>query len=143
MRNHQSYTDPYLLLGFRMRLLLLASAGGAIGTGFRFLINRVFAHAGLIEFPWATLTINIVGSFLMGALIETLALRFDASNEMRTFLATGILGGFTTFSAFSLEFATLYQRGTMTAAFGYVLASVVLSLFAIFAGLATARWVLA
>jgi CrcB protein len=126
-----------------MRLLLLASAGGAIGTGFRFLINRAFAHAGLIEFPWATLTINILGSFLMGVLIETLALRFNASNELRTFFATGILGGFTTFSAFSLEFATLYERGNMTAAFGYVLTSVVLSLLAIFAGLQFMRWVLA
>ncbi|SFV32416.1 fluoride efflux transporter CrcB [Hyphomicrobium facile] len=126
-----------------MRLLLLASAGGAIGTGFRFLINRVFAHAGLIEFPWATLTINILGSFLMGVLIETLALRFNASNELRTFFATGILGGFTTFSAFSLEFATLYERGDMTTAFGYVLLSVVLSLLAIFAGLIVMRWVLA
>lgn len=126
-----------------MRLLLLASAGGAIGTGFRFLINRVFAHAGLIEFPWATLTINVLGSFLMGVLIETLALRFNASNELRTFFATGILGGFTTFSAFSLEFATLYERGTMVAAFGYVLASVILSLLAIFAGLSVMRWVLA
>lgn len=126
-----------------MRLLLIASAGGAIGTGFRFLINRVFAHAGLIEFPWATLTINILGSFLMGVLIETLALRFNASNELRTFFATGVLGGFTTFSAFSLEFATLYERGDMAAAFGYVAASVILSLFAIFAGLSLMRWVLA
>jgi CrcB protein len=126
-----------------MRLLLLASAGGAIGTGFRFLINRVFGHAGLIEFPWATLTINITGSFLMGVLIETLALRFNASNELRTFLVTGILGGYTTFSTFSLEFATLYERGTMVAAFCYVLTSVVLSLLAIFAGLAVMRWVLA
>ncbi|HET6390612.1 fluoride efflux transporter CrcB [Hyphomicrobium sp.] len=126
-----------------MRLLLIASAGGAIGTGFRFLINRVFAHAGLIEFPWATLTINILGSFLMGVLIETLALRFNASNELRTFFATGILGGFTTFSAFSLEFATLFERGNTAAAFSYVAASVVFSLFAIFAGLTLARWVFA
>ncbi|MET0640177.1 MAG: CrcB family protein, partial [Hyphomicrobium sp.] len=85
----------------------------------------------------------ITGSFLMGVLIETLALRFNASNELRTFLATGVLGGYTTFSAFSLEFATLYERGNMTAAFGYVAASVVLSLLAIFAGLALTRWTLA
>ena len=65
----------------------------------------------------------------MGVLIEVLALRYNASNELRVFLATGILGGYTTFSAFSLEFATLYERNEMSAAFGYVLASVVLSLF--------------
>lgn len=126
-----------------MRLLLIASAGGAIGTGFRFLINRVFTQAGLIEFPWATLTINILGSFLMGVLIETLALRFNASNELRTFFVTGVLGGFTTFSAFSLEFATLFERGSTAAAFSYVAASVILSLLAIFAGLSLMRWVLA
>ncbi|MET0431324.1 MAG: fluoride efflux transporter CrcB [Hyphomicrobium sp.] len=126
-----------------MKLLLLATGGGAIGAGIRYLVNRAFLQAGLIEFPWATLTINITGSFLMGVLIETLALRFNASNELRTFLATGVLGGYTTFSAFSLEFATLYERGNMTAAFGYVAASVVLSLLAIFAGLALTRWTLA
>ena len=126
-----------------MKLLLLATGGGAIGAGIRYLVNRAFLQAGLIEFPWATLTININGSFLMGVLIETLALRFNASNELRTFLATGVLGGYTTFSAFSLEFATLYERGNMTAAFGYVAASVVLSLLAIFAGLALTRWTLA
>ncbi len=126
-----------------MKLLLLASGGGAIGAGIRHLINRAFLHAGFIEFPWATLTINVTGSFLMGVLIEALVLRFNASNELRTFFATGILGGYTTFSAFSLEFATLYERGNTTAAFGYVLASVVLSLAAIFVGLTAARWALA
>lgn len=126
-----------------MKLFLYASGGGAIGAGARYLIGRAFMHAGFIEFPWATLTINVTGSFLMGVLIEVLALRFNASNDLRTFLATGVLGGYTTFSSFSLEFATLYQRGDLTAAFGYVAASVVLSLLAIFAGLWISRWVLA
>jgi CrcB protein len=126
-----------------MKLLFLASGGGAIGAGIRFLVNRAFAHQGILDFPWATLTINVTGSFLMGVLIEVLALRLNASNELRTFLATGILGGYTTFSAFSLEFATLYERGEIGAALGYVLASVVLSLFAVFAGLWVSRWALA
>ncbi len=126
-----------------MKLLLLASTGGAIGAGVRHLVNRVFMHAGFIDFPWATLTINVTGSFLMGVLIEVLALRYNASNELRTFLATGILGGYTTFSAFSIEFATLYERGDITSAFAYVVMSVVLTLSAVFAGLAVARWVLA
>jgi CrcB protein len=76
-------------------------------------------------------------------LIEILALRFNASNELRTFLATGVLGGYTTFSSFSLEFATLYERGDMTGAFGYVVASVVFGLFAVFAGLWITRGVFA
>src|SRR6185312_17397645 len=126
-----------------MKLFLYASGGGAIGAGARYLIGRAFMHAGFIEFPWATLTINVTGSFLMGVLIEVLALRYNASNDLRTFLAIGILGGYTTFSSFSLEFATLYQRGDMTAAFGYVLASVVLGLLAVFAGLWISRVVLA
>jgi CrcB protein len=126
-----------------MKLFLYASGGGAIGAGARYLIGRAFMHAGLIEFPWATLTINVTGSFFMGVLIEVLALRFNASNDLRTFLATGVLGGYTTFSSFSLEFATLYERGDMTAAFGYVAASVILGLIAIFTGLWIARGVLA
>lgn len=126
-----------------MKLFMLASGGGAIGAGIRFLVNRAFAHHGFIEFPWATLTINVTGSFLMGVLIEVLALQFNASNEVRTFLVTGILSGYTTFSAFSLEFATLYERGEMSAAFSYVVASVVLSLFAVFVGLWVSRWALA
>jgi CrcB protein len=124
-----------------MKLFLYASGGGAIGAGARYLIGRAFMQAGFIEFPWATLTINVTGSFLMGVLIEVLAQRFNASNDLRTFLATGVLGGYTTFSSFSLEFATLYERGNMTAAFGYVAASVILGLFAIFAGLWISRWV--
>jgi CrcB protein len=125
-----------------MKLLLLAAGGGALGSGIRYLVGKVFAHQGLIDFPWATLSINRSGSFLMGVLIEVLALRFNASNEVRTFLATGVLGGYTTFSTFSLEFATLYERGEMSAALGYVLASVALSLIAVFAGLWASRWVL-
>ncbi|MBA2124983.1 fluoride efflux transporter CrcB [Hyphomicrobium methylovorum] len=126
-----------------MKLLLLASSGGAIGAGLRHLIGRAFMHQGLVNFPWATLVINISGSFLIGVLIEVLALRYNASNELRTFLVTGILGGYTTFSAFSLEFATLYERGDLVQAFGYVLASVVLSILAVFAGLWIARGLLA
>lgn len=126
-----------------MRLLLIASSGGAIGAGLRYLVGRAFMHHGFANFPWATLTVNVTGSFLIGVLIEVLALRFNASNELRTFLVTGILGGYTTFSSFSLEFAALYERGAMAAAFAYVAASVVLSLGAVFAGLWIARGVLA
>ena len=84
-----------------MRLVLYAAAGGAIGTVARHLANVSFGRWLGSAFPWSTLFVNVVGGFLMGALIEALALRFDGSLELRTFIATGILGGFTTFSAFS------------------------------------------
>ena len=127
-----------------MKLLLLAVSGGAIGSGARHLINVAFGRwLGSGGFPWSTFTVNVVGCFLMGVLISALALRFDGSIEMRTFLATGILGGFTTFSAFSLDFAALAERGDLTLGMVYVLASVVLSIAAVFAGLSLTRAVLA
>ena len=87
-----------------MRLLILATVGGALGSGARHLVNIGFARAFGPQFPWATLTVNVVGSFLMGLLADMILRRFGGSVEMRTFLATGILGGFTTFSAFTLIF---------------------------------------
>lgn len=126
-----------------MKLLLLATTGGALGAGTRYLVNQLFAASGLTNFPWGTLTINIVGCFLMGVFIELLALKFSGSPELRTFVATGILGGFTTFSAFSLEFATLYERGDTLSAFAYVAMSVVATLLAIFAGLTLIRHTIA
>ena len=79
------------------------------------------------------MAINIVGSFAMGLFIATL-MRRGGSNEVRLFVATGILGGFTTFSAFSLDFATLWERGATLPAFGYALASVLGAIFALFVG---------
>ena len=93
-------------------------------------------------FPWGTVAVNIAGSFVMGALITFMALKWSTSQEMRAFLTTGILGGFTTFSAFSLDFATLYERKEFSLAFGYAAGSVVFSLLAIFAGMAIVRAVL-
>jgi CrcB protein len=126
-----------------MKLLLLAASGGALGAGARHLVNAGFGPWADGGFPWATLTVNVLGCLLMGALIETLALRLDGSPELRAFLATGILGGFTTFSAFSMDFAQLTQRGDAGLGALYVAASVVLSIAAVFAGLLLARAVLA
>ena len=87
-----------------MKLLLLASAGGAIGSGLRFLVNQAVAgppsERGLIAFPWPTLTVNVVGGFLMGVVFVIVNERLGGSPEWRAFLATGILGGLTTFSLF-------------------------------------------
>jgi CrcB protein len=85
------------------------------------------------------MAINVAGSFAMGVFVELLARRLGASNELRLFVATGVLGGFTTFSAFSLDFAVFWQRGEMAAAAGYALASVIGSLLAVFLGLWLAR----
>lgn len=123
-----------------MRLLLLATAGGAIGAGARHLVNVACAAAWGGRYPWATLIVNVVGSFLMGIVIELAAVR-DGGLELRTFLATGILGGFTTFSAFSSDVVALAARGETLAALVYATGSVALSIIALLGGLAAMRWI--
>ncbi|WP_404927253.1 fluoride efflux transporter CrcB [Mesorhizobium sp. ORM16] len=118
--------------------LLLVAAGGGIGAGIRHLTNMGSLRLVGPNYPWGTMAINIVGSFAMGLFIATLARR-GGSNEVRLFVATGILGGFTTFSAFSLDFATLWERGATLPAFGYALASVIGAIIALFLGLWLAR----
>ena len=119
--------------------MLLASLGGAIGAGLRYLIGNLAIRFLGVSFPWATLFVNIAGSLLMGILIGVLARRTGTPNEVRIFLATGLLGGFTTFSAFSLDAISLWQRGESASAAGYVLASVIFSLLALFIGLMIVR----
>lgn len=122
-----------------MRLLLLATAGGAIGAGTRHLVNVAALRLLGASFPWATLLVNVAGSVAMGVLVEALTRHWGGSAELRTFLATGILGGFTTFSAFSLDAWALYERGALALAVVYVTASVVLSIAGLVAGLALVR----
>jgi CrcB protein len=119
--------------------ILTVAAGGAIGASLRHLVNIAVARIMGFGFPWGTLLINVAGCFAMGVFIEILARRFNASNELRLFVATGILGGFTTFSAFSLDFAVLWERNALVPAFGYASASVVGSLASVFLGLWLAR----
>lgn len=123
-----------------MRMLLLASAGGAIGAGVRYADSQWFVAHGWTEFPWATLSINVTGSVLMGLTVGLLMARTGMPPELRVFLATGILGGYTTFSAFSLEVWQLAERGQMLAAGVYILASVVLSVAGLGLGLVAARY---
>ncbi len=127
-----------------MHHLLLACAGGAVGAGARYLVGAGFARfVGVSSgFPWSTLCVNIVGSFLMGVFIEALALKYSGSPELRTLVATGVLGGFTTFSAFSLDFVSLMARKEAVLASVYVISSVTLSLAAIYVGMSIARQVL-
>jgi CrcB protein len=122
-----------------MKHLLLVAAGGAIGSSLRHLVNLASLRWFGPGFPWSTLAVNIVGCFAMGLLVELIARKFGASQEMRLFIATGVLGGFTTFSAFSLDAAVLWERGAHGAAALYVSASVIGALVALFAGLWLAR----
>lgn len=120
--------------------LVLVALGGAIGASLRHVGNLAALRLLGPAFPWGTMAINIVGSFAMGVFIEVLARRFgDASNELRLFVATGILGGFTTFSAFSLDVAVLWERGAALHALAYVLASIVGAILSLFLGLWLAR----
>lgn len=119
--------------------LSLVFLGGGLGAVSRHLVGlAALRHFGP-GFPAGTLIVNIVGSLLMGCLIGWLARRGVAGNEWRLFLATGVLGGFTTFSAFSLDVANLWQRGEMTSAAIYIGASVLVSILAVFVGLWMAR----
>ncbi|MBX3532178.1 MAG: fluoride efflux transporter CrcB [Rhizobiaceae bacterium] len=119
--------------------LFLVTLGGAVGAGLRHLVNLTALRLAGPSFPWGTLTVNVAGSFAMGLLVELIARRFGASAEMRLFLATGVLGGFTTFSAFSLDAVVLWERGATAASMLYVGGSVALSLAALVAGLWLAR----
>lgn len=118
--------------------LLLVMAGGAIGAGLRYLAGRASAAAFGVDYPWGTLLVNLTGALLMGLLAGALA-RSGGSEETRLFLGVGILGGFTTFSAFSLEAASMIERGQIMVAGGYALLSVMGSVALLFAGLWMAR----
>ncbi len=117
--------------------LLQVALGGALGASLRYLTGVATLRLMGPGFPWGTLTVNVLGSFAMGVLVVTLA--HLGGNRFAPLLMTGLLGGFTTFSAFSLDAVALYERGEVALAGGYVAASVVLSLAALFAGLLVAR----
>jgi CrcB protein len=125
-----------------MRLILFAAAGGALGAGLRHVINTAFLAWLGPGFPWATLTVNVIGSLLMGALIQALMPFDGGAPALRVFLATGILGGFTTFSAFSLDAWVLYERNEHAALVAYVAVSVLLSIAALVLGMALVRSVM-
>jgi CrcB protein len=119
-----------------MNQLLVVAAGGAIGAGLRHGVNLGAARLLGAAFPWGTLTVNVAGSLAMGLLVGWLARNGGDSGAMlKLFLATGVLGGFTTFSAFSLDAVLLWQRGAAGQAAAYVLASVIVSVAALGLGL--------
>jgi len=122
-----------------MQTLLCVAAGGALGASGRYLIGVASGRLLGLDFPWGTLIANVLGCFIMGLLIEAMALRWTVSNELRAFVTVGLLGGFTTFSAFSADFAALYERDDYLNAALYLFGSVGLSIAALFAGLALVR----
>jgi CrcB protein len=118
---------------------LIVFFGGGLGAALRHGVNIMAARLLGTAFPYGTLTINILGSLVMGLIAEFFALKSGLPQHWRLFLTTGVLGGFTTFSAFSLEAALLYERGEVAGAAIYVVASVVLAIGALFAGMAIVR----
>src|SRR3954468_10815931 len=124
-----------------MKSYLLVFLGAGIGGALRHGVNVGCARVCGTAFPWGTLTVNILGSFIMGALAGWLAFKAGEgwSQPLRLFLTTGILGGFTTFSAFSLDAVLLWERGAALPAFAYVTGSVVLSIGGLLLGLVLVR----
>ncbi len=116
-----------------IKILLLIGTGSFIGGVLRFLVSHSFPAKSLSLFPWPTLTVNILGCFLIGCVFAGTE-RFNLAMEWRVFLATGFLGGFTTFSAFSYETVTLLRNGYFAHAAGYVILSVLVGLTATLLG---------
>ncbi|NEJ73728.1 fluoride efflux transporter CrcB [Rhizobium phaseoli] len=118
---------------------LLVAVGGAIGSLLRYYVGQWTLRLMGPAFPWGTLAVNVAGCFVIGVFAELIARRFNASVELRLLLITGFLGGFTTFSAFSLDAISLFERGEAVAGGIYIAASVGLSMAAVMAGLAVMR----
>ena len=117
--------------------LLQVALGGALGASGRYLTGVLVARLVGPGFPWATLAVNVLGSFAMGVVVVVLAQ--GSGQRVAPLLMTGVLGGFTTFSAFSLDAVTLYERGQTELSLLYVAGSVILSVAALFSGLLIAR----
>lgn len=114
---------------------LLVFAGGGLGAMLRHWINGIALSLWGTDYPWGTMSINVSGSLLMGVVVELAALKIGMSSQLRLFLATGILGGYTTFSTFSLETGLLHARGETALAVAYALGSVVLGIAGFFLGM--------
>jgi CrcB protein len=118
---------------------LIVFIGGGIGAALRHGFNLVFARVLGTAYPYATMFENVSGSLVMGMFVAWFAFRGGIPQHWQLFLTTGIFGGYTTFSTFSLDVAVLYERGEIGLAALYVLLSVVLSTTGLFGGLALVR----
>ncbi len=122
-----------------MKTILLIALGGAIGSVARFLVGRFALTMWGADFPWGTFVVNVAGSLVIGIMAGLLAHFTNWSQDVRHFAIVGILGGFTTFSAFALDAFTLYERGAYAPALAYVLASVCVSILALAGGMFLVR----
>lgn len=121
------------------QVMIAVAGGGALGSVLRYISVSLLGRWLGTGFPWGTVFVNLLGSFIMGVLAELAAQKFNIPEPLRGFVFVGILGGFTTFSTFSLDVVSLINRDLMLA-LAYVLISVVLGIAALFAGLAVVRW---
>jgi fluoride exporter len=126
-------------MSFSPAMLLAVAVGGAAGSVARFVTMSAIGHWFGAAFPYGTLAVNMIGSLMMGVLVEGWALVWSPTQELRALLAVGVLGGFTTFSTFSLDIVVLMQRGELAVAALYMVVSVVLSVGGLFAGLYLVR----
>lgn len=125
-----------------MKTLVFVALGGAVGASCRYGVGVLAAPFGSGHFPWGTFSVNVVGSFVLGVLVAMMTFSWSPSHEMRAFIVVGVLGGFTTFSAFSLEVILLIERDRLALAAIYLLGTVALSVAGLFAGLRLTRMVL-
>ena len=125
-----------------MKTVMAIALGGALGAVARHFISHWSVVALGNGFPWGTLTVNVVGCFTLGVVVEVMALVWSPAAEWRAFLTVGVLGAFTTFSAFALDISIFHERGEMLQAILYVTVSVAGSIAAIFAGMSLTRAVL-
>ena len=125
-----------------MKMVMAIALGGALGAVARHFISHWSVVALGNGFPWGTLTVNVVGCFALGVVVEVMALVWSPAAEWRAFLTVGVLGAFTTFSTFALDISILHERGEMLQAILYVTVSVAGSIAAIFAGMSLTRAVL-
>ena len=125
-----------------MKTLLFVALGGALGASCRYGIGVAADQFGSGQFPWGTFTVNVLGSFVLGILVSLMTFSWSPSAEMRAFLVVGVLGGFTTFSAYSLEVVLLMERDRLQLAAVFMLGSVALSVAGLFAGMRLTRMIL-
>jgi len=121
-----------------MKMIFVIGIGSFIGGAFRYMLSNFIQNKFLLKFPFGTLTVNITGCLLIGIIYE-LSDKGNLSNEWKLFLATGILGGFTTFSAFSIETISLMQEGEIFYATVYIILSVLLGLLATYIGISIVK----
>ena len=122
-----------------MNLIIAVAVGGAIGAVGRYLVSGIVIQQMGTQFPWSTLTVNIVGSLLMGILAETVKLTWSPTPDIKAMLTVGILGAFTTFSAFSLDVVGLFERGEFVALVSYIFLSFISCVFALVFGVFVVR----